>query len=829
MEKQIEFLPIDYSDFDFKGESWIKIYGRSKEGKRACVIDKFLANFWVLLEDNINEGKIEEIRKKIGKIEIENNVRNSSVIKTEVHDKKYLGKDKKAIRVFITNQKDAMDFCDNIRKIQGVDKTREADISLATKYIMDSGLKPLRWHVVNGEILNNSEELGKIDSTLEVDLILKLKKSEEIKEEKSFSPKILAFDIEASEFELGKGEILMISLHGENYSRVFTWKHCSKKQDYVTCFKSEEDMLENFIEEVKKQSPDLLVGYFSDGFDLPYIKARCQMHKLPFDIGLDGSQVNFRRGRIPQGKIEGITHVDLFRFVKTIYSQYLQSETLSLNEVAGELVGEKKEEFDFSKINKMKEEDWRDFFSYNLKDSVLTYKLAEKLWPDMIEFSRIIQEPLFDITRDGMSQLLENYILHNLSYYNEIAEKRPHYDEIGERRGMKKVEGAFVFQPKPGLYENLAIFDFTSMHTSIIVSFNIGKDTLLEKKEKDSFESPEVELDGKEKKFYFSKKIGFLSDMCKKLIEKRKEYKKDYQKNPNPLTKAKSNAFKLLSAAVHGYIGFFGARYYSHECSASILGFVRKFNKETIDKVNEGGFEVIYGDTDSVAFLLKGKKKEDVQKFLEKLNKELPGIMEMELEDFYKRGLFVAKKTKAKDEEEAGAKKKYALVDSKGKMKIRGFETVRRDWCQLARNLQNKVLEAILTDGDEKRARKIFEEVVEKLKTRKVKKEEILIRTQLKKSLNEYLAITPHVIAAQKMQAAGMPVDVGMLLEFFIAETREKKALVRDKVKLPDEKGEYNIEYYLNNQILPAVENIFDVFNINVQDISDGSSQKKLF
>jgi len=114
------------------------------------------------------------------------------------------------------------------------------------------------------------------------------------------------------------------------------------------------------------------------------------------------------------------------------------------------------------------------------------------------------------------------------------------------------------------------------------------------------------------------------------------------------------------------------------------------------------------------------------------------------------------------------------------------------------------------------------------LKERKIERSEIMIRTQLKKPILEYKSITPHVIAAQKMKEKGMPLDVGMLLEYFIAETRETKKLVREKVKLPDEKGEYNIKYYLEHQILPAVGNIFEVFGINISEIASGSSQKKL-
>ena len=215
--------------------------------------------------------------------------------------------------------------------------------------------------------------------------------------------------------------------------------------------------------------------------------------------------------------------------------------------------------------------------------------------------------------------------------------------------------------------------------------------------------------------------------------------------------------------------------------------------------------------------------KQEALKFLEKLNAELPGIMELELEDFYKRGIWVTKRTG-----EFGAKKKYALITENNKIKIRGFETVRRDWCPLARQLQNQVLQKILQDGNDLAALELVKKTLIDLKQRKIDKKQILIKTQLKKPISEYKSISPHVIAATKMRELGMPIDIGMLIEFFIAETREKKKLVREKVKLPDEKGEYNIEYYLNHQIIPAVENIFEVFNISIKEIAEGKKQLKL-
>ncbi len=822
---ETEFIPIDYDYFDYQGKNYIKLIGRTSEGKQACIIDSFQPYFWAILKDKTSDKQIEKIKSKIEKIKITSPGRTTKVEKVEIKDKSYLSKPVKAFKIYITNFKDAHPVADKLG-MKEIIARRGYDLNLISFYISEKKLIPLNWYKVSGEILNNSQELGGIDANLDVDICLKAESITKMENQPDFHPKILAFDIEADEFEIGKGEILMISLAGSNFKKVLTWKKCENKQDYVECFKDEAEMLEAFVSYVKQQEPDILTGYFSDGFDLPYLRARAEKNQVKLSLGLDNKQPTFARGRLPSAKISGIVHIDLFRFIETAYSQYLQSETLGLNEVASELLGEQKTKFDKTKhASQINGDEWKEYFQYNLQDSLLTYKLAEKLWPDMFQFSQIISEPLFNITRAGLSQLVENYILHNLDKYNEIPEKHPIYEEIAERQARKKVEGAYVLQPKPGLHENICIFDFTSMHTSIIISFNISKATLLEKKQQESYESPEVNWGNKQKKFYFSKKPGFFPSIIKEIFEKRKYYKQEYKKNPNPITKARSNAFKLLSASIHGYIGFFGARYYSLESSASILGFVRKFNKETIDKTNEVGFNVIYADTDSVAFSLNKKTKQEALAFLKKLNSQLPGIMELELEDFYKRGIWVTKRTG-----DFGAKKKYALITDSGKLKIRGFETVRRDWCQLARQLQNKVLKLILEQGNETKALELTKKTIQDIKSRKVDKKQILIRTQLKKPISEYKSITPHVIAAKKMQEQGLPVDIGMLIEYYIAEVRseKEKKLVREKVKLPDEKGEYNINYYINNQIIPAVENIFSVFNVNIKEIASGKQQKKL-
>jgi DNA polymerase elongation subunit (family B) len=598
-----------------------------------------------------------------------------------------------------------------------------------------------------------------------------------------------------------------------------TWKKTNhQKQDYVEYVKDEAELLERFVEYVRKISPDFLVGYFSDGFDLPYLKARAEKLGVKLSLSLDDSQPKFSRGIEMTGKTRGIVHLDILKFIRTAYSQYMQSETLSLNEVANEFLGERKKEFKIKHSAKLGDADWDFYYEYNLHDSVLVFGLFEKMWPDILEFSRIMQEPIAEVSRNGMSKNVESYIIHNLERFNEIPEKRPSHDEISERRMRGKYEGAFVFEPIPGLYEDIAMFDFTASYGSTIVTYNLSRSTFLEEPEKNSYS---IETMGN--KLYFSKKPGFFPEMLRELIEKRKQFKKELKQKPDVIKNARSNAFKLLANASYGYQGFFGARYYSYESASATAAFAKKSIKDAITNIDKEGYRTIYSDTDSIAFLLNGKTEEQTLEFLKKLNSKLPGIMELELEDFFKRGLWVTKRSGL-----IGAKKKYALIDKKGRVKIRGFETVRRDWCAMARKVQNNVLNLVLKEGNEKAALEYVKETVNKVKKREVNKSELIIRTQLKKPLSEYKAISPHVVAARKMQEKQIPISQGGLIEYYISETDEKKKLVRERVKLPEEKGEYNIEYYLKNQILPAVENIFQVFGIDVGDLTDSKNQNKL-
>jgi len=788
----MQFYPLDI-DHDEQGV--IRLIGTTKDHEKICVYDdSFLPYFW-LVGDNVEKHK-ENISK------IKNEDESVYVIKVEVHDKNYLGKTVRALKVFYNNPKRINEILDEINDFE-LEKV-EIDISFTKRYLVDKNINMMTLTNVEGEIIQE----GYFDHCIKG-------KVNQNSQEFYDNPKVLVMDIEVygslGGVEKVKNDpILMIGLFGENLEKVITWKKF-EAQGYVEFANSEAEMIEKFKEVIQKYEPDIIVGYNSDGFDFPYIKERAEKYGIKLNLGLDNSIIKFTGGMDPNLKIKGIIHLDLLKFVRKIMAANLQLDSYSLDSVAKELLQEGKKDVDVDDIMEAwdKIEDLEKFAEYNLKDVELTFRLFNKIFPIMSELVKLIGMPMYDISRISYGQLVENYLIKRAFDFNEIVPNKPAHEDIGERR-IGTYKGAFVMEPKVGFYENVAFFDFRSLYPSIIVSKNIYPGNLNNKKE--GYETPEIETEYGNKRYYFdTKKEGFIPQVVKDLIIRRNRVK-EMTKNENNVTlKARSYALKTIANATYGMYGFFGARYYSKDCAESITAFGRQYINDTIKKADEFGFMVIYSDTDSIAVALKDKTKKDASNFLDSINKELPSLMELELENFYSRGIFVSKKA-----ESQGAKKKYALIDEKDKLKITGFETIRKDWSIIARETQLNVITKILKEGDYKNALEYVKDVIKNIKENKIELKKMVIKEQLKMPLNNYRQIGPHVAVARRMKEIGMDVSPGANIYFIVSN---EPGIIRDKAKIPSECKAYDANYYIENQILPSVEKIFEVFGVKKEDI----------
>ncbi|MBI2663508.1 ribonuclease H-like domain-containing protein [Candidatus Woesearchaeota archaeon] len=809
---KVIFFPLDleYSD---EGELVVRIFGKTLDNKRVCVLDyDFKPYFWVIPKEKENINLI------IRRIKQERE-EDFFVLDASLEEKKYLGKKINSIKVTVNKPKSVPVLSKIIRNYDGVEFINENDILFVRRYLIDNNLFPLNAYGVEGDIINED---------LDVDFSIKLKSIKQ--SEGSFNnPRILSFDIETythgEEYSRESHDpIISLAMVGENLKKVITWKNIPTEED-ITIVKDERGLIEEFIKTVKDYKPDIIAGYFSDGFDLPYIKARAKKHNIPLDINLDKSDIKLAKRNFGSVKTIGIIHLDVYKFIRGIMGVSLQLDNYSLGEVAKELIKEEKIEIDVSKFALVWDSGSKEIekiCEYNLHDADITYKLCKEVLLNLFELSRLLGQTPHDICRTSYGQLTESYLLRKAKEFNEIAPNKPTSNLVSQRR-MDTYQGAFVYQPKAGLYDNLVVFDFKSLYPSVIVAYNIDPSSLT-KSRKGSYKTPDIIERDKKTNYYFSyKEEALIPYVIKELITRRNRIREILRENKqDKILQARSMALKYAANATYGMFGFFGARWYSKECAAAITAYGRHHIQEVIDEANKNGFNVIYSDTDSIVVVLMEKTKEEALELMSKVNTELPSLMEIELEDFYKKGIFVTKKGEA-----LGAKKKYALLSKDDYMKVRGFETVRRDWSYLARKTQLKVLEIILKENSIEKAFEYVKKVIEDVRKKRVPIEDMIIKTQLKKDINDYDQIGPHVKVAERMKNKGIPVRVGMIISYVIMEG---EGMIRDRARLLIEckDEDYDSDYYINNQIIPSVKMIFEAVGLKEDDLLINKEQRTL-
>jgi DNA polymerase Pol2 len=392
-----------------------------------------------------------------------------------------------------------------------------------------------------------------------------------------------------------------------------------------------------------------------------------------------------------------------------------------------------------------------------------------------------------------------------------------------QERMANPIQGAFVKLPEPGVYDNIAVLDFKGLYPTIIVSYNIDPGTIV--RAHDERPSDERVHSSPSGALFLKKPVGLIPFVLDYLIDFRTELKKklkmlDKDSEEYKILLARSTAIKLVSNSFYGYLGYSRSRWYNRECAESVTAYGRKHIADTISMAEKAGFNVLYADTDSVFLIY--KNREDVIRFMNEVNDSLPEKMELELEGFYPRGVFVSKKGGGG---ERGAKKKYALLGEDGRVKIRGFELVRRDWSEIAKKTQRAVLEAILKEGSKEKAVKIVRDTIERLNSGKATMPELTIVTQLKKDPKEYEIVSPESSAAKKAIANGIPMQKGSVVSYVITKTGRT---ISEKAELAESAKDYDADYYVNNQIMPAVMKILKELGYDEYSMKVGGKQSTL-
>ncbi len=750
-------------------------------GDKSEIVEARFEPYFYLIPDNMREAE-KELLKNFG----------DKIRKIEVVEKE----EKKILKIVTRSPGDVIEIRHHAKELG---ESREDDINYTYRYLIDHGLYASRYY--DFEIENGI-----------------LKKAKELPDE-PLDLKVLAFDIEVYNPkqvpDAGKDPIVCIGYCTAKERDVLYWTESKS---------SEKEMIEKFIKKVGEYDPDVIVGYNSAGFDFPYLNKRCHKLGVKLALGRDCSEVQIKKGGIyPRADIFGRAHIDAYdgvEFLTRIGAMRLPKN--NLDSVYHEFFGKHKVDLKGKLISDLWDAGGKSLdllLEYNQEDAVAAFEIAKEILPLYMALSKIIGLPLYETSRMATSQMIEWLLIREAHRRDILVPNRMHEEEV-QARMLNPIKGAFVKSPESGLHERIVVCDFRSLYPSIIMSYNIDKTTY----NCDCCKNPTIVPEVGHK--FCKDRKGLIPKILEELIEARSKVKVEMKKHPEKSKEHRVLHFhqwglKILANSAYGYLGYARARWYSREAAESTTALGRHYIHETIDNAEKAGFHVLYSDTDGIFLKLEDKTVEDAKKFVEKINDSLPGKMELEFQGYYPRGIFVSKR------EGTAAKKRYALIREDGTIEIKGFEFVRSDWANIAKETQEKVIEAVLKEGKPEKAVDIVKKVIKDVRDRKVDVEDLIIYTKVVRKVSSYEQQAPHVKAAKKLIEAGQKIGPGSVLEYVVVKGSGSISDRSIPVQLLGKK-EYDADYYINNQILPAVMKILRELGVKEEDLKFDGEQSGL-
>ncbi|MCS4541944.1 MAG: DNA polymerase II [Euryarchaeota archaeon] len=778
----LNFWILDIAHEVKKEKPQILLWCIDSNNKKVLVIDDtFLPYFYVLPKEKVD---IKSLTSKI--LALSTNITN-----IELADRKLFGKPVKVLKITFRDPGQAIKLQKIISKLEEIQECYEYDVRYPLRYLIDNQLTPCGWHQTEVEEIKSKN--------YKVDAIYQVKKTPKpIEEAKIPRLKVLAFDIKCYS---KRG--LSTKTAADPVITISTATNNGLEKQFIATDYNDKKAIQGFAKFVQEFDPDCIVGYESNIFDWLYLGQRAKNLKIKLDVGRPGEPHTSMYGHV---SIAGRANIDLYDFAEDIVD--IKVKTL---ENIAEFLGTKIKplKVDETKIPELwDDKKLREKLLEQSKNEVKTIiEVSEKLLPFAIQLSNVVGLPLDHVGAAAMGFRVEWYLIRQASLEGELIPSRFEKQYFPYR-------GAIVLAPKPGIHENVAVVDFSSMYPALMIQKNISPDTFVS--EDVGVKSTEVNI-APEVGYKFRKvPDGFYKRVLSDLIKVRRKIKTQLKKlDPKSIEyrilDARQQAIKTTTNAVYGYNAWLGAKFYFKQVGEATAAWGRETITKTIEVAKKLGLQIIYADTDSL-FIKYEKPK--VEKLIETVREKLE--LEIELKDIYERIFFTE------------AKKKYAGLLKDGRIDITGFEVVRGDWAEIAREVQEKVFEIILKEKTPEKAVVYVQEIIQKMQANQIPYEELIIWKTLTKSPEEYEIAAPHVSAAKILLKAGGRLDAGDKIGFVITKGAGRltdRAKPYSMAKLED----IDTDYYVNNQIIPPAHRILESFGVTEDQFKMVKKQKTLF
>lgn len=564
----------------------------------------------------------------------------------------------------------------------------------------------------------------------------------------------------------------------------------------------EKHLLAAFFDWIDSVDPDALTGWAVVNFDLNFIDQKCRALGIPFRLGRGGETAAvLQPGNPGSPRIARVPGRAVFDGIDLLKAGFWSFSSFSLENVSHELLGTSKlissEQDKVAEINRLFKDDKPALADYNLRDCTLVNEIFIKA--DLLAFA-MQRANLTGLALDrlgGSVAAFDNLYLPRLHRAGFVA------PDVHNRSDAPGSPGGYVMDSVPGLYRNVLVLDFKSLYPSIIRTFFIDPLGLA------------VPGDDPVPGFVdatFSRDRHILPGLIEELWAARDDAKRTRNA---PL----SQAIKIIMNSFYGVLGTTGCRFYSQQLASSITRRGHEIITQSRDWIEQQGYAVIYGDTDSL-FVLVGNEADEDQcaaignRLMQQLNQwwsgqlreryDIQSHLEVEFETHYSRFFMPTVRGMP-----TGSKKRYAgVIAPDSTLVVKGLEAARTDWTPLARNFQRELFRRVFNDlpFDD-----YVRDVAERLRNGSLD-EQLVYKKHIRRALDDYQRnVPPHIQAARKLSHSGRSIRYMITLN--------GPEPMENLQSAPD------YQHYLDKQLAPAADGILQFLDTSFSAITDAQLQ----
>jgi len=498
----------------------------------------------------------------------------------------------------------------------------------------------------------------------------------------------------------------------------------------------------DLLDLIKELNPDVLVGYNVINFDIFYLLKRMKRLGIKLALLSPMGRTIIRKKRDVEKDLGTSDYQIIIRGI-----QLLDFQTAFFNYIQRELEARDLAYLIETFLNRepIRVEDWYKtwkltpfrIFLKNIQDvwGVVEIDNLLKVLDFYQEIAWLVGARLTDVLTK--SQLLDIYYLRIAREKKIALPKKLKYEK-------REFKGAKVLFSNTGLYRDVARYDLKAFYPTCMLCFNISVDTVLDYPldQKTRY----IEIGGL---FFSQEKSGFFKEILERLMsledEKKKILKRVRREDRKKALEMEIRAIKYIRNAVYGMTAYTKSRLFDFRVAEIVTYLGRSILLHIKNTLEEKGWKIIYGDTDSVLIPLKEKTLEEAKRLEDEINKIIEGYVrqygveskfKIKLETLFSDFILFTKKRYAG---------KYVWKDGEWTVgyEFKGLQTERSDFPRYFKKTQKELIKMIL---DRREKQEILDYVYDSyFNLRKQRFIELGIPKQLKKDIDEYSSNPFHV------------------------------------------------------------------------------------